>query len=152
MMLVRTMNGVVFLDAAKQSVTVDGLAQSTLFMTEWSTRTVKTALPLRKYTYNLTTGLLSVGWHKQARVTKDWDFQWEEVIGDVASDLLVRTCLTLLSHRVSGDDVLKGLRAEGVDVTGWKLTNHYLGGWLVKSEDKLVPVAELLSHIESANA
>jgi hypothetical protein len=44
-----------------------------------------------------------------------------------AAQLLVKS---LAESSVSGDDIIKALKADGVDVSGWNLKRHNTGGWL----------------------
>lgn len=76
-------------------------------------------------------------------------------IDDITLELTIRLLSTLVSHRVGGDDILKGLKAsieaEGIPtddlLQGWKVKENYLGGWLVSRGDTKSSVNDLVCQV-----
>lgn len=50
----------------------------------------------------------------------------------------------LLSHQVSGDEILKGLKVEGFDISGRRLKENYLSGWNYERSGEVASLTELL--------
>lgn len=60
---------------------------------------------------------------------------------------LTQLILALTSHQVSGDQILKGLRAKGVRLSVSKLSENYLGGWIITKDDHYISVSEMIDAL-----
>lgn len=65
-------------------------------------------------------------------------------ITDISPAINYRCLNQLLSHQVSGDEVLKGLKVEGFDISGYKLRENYLCGWNLEYDGEPVHLSRIL--------
>lgn len=72
-------------------------------------------------------------------------------VNHVYSFTLVRLIKALVSHQVSGEDILKGLRLDMNQgtLTGAKLIENHLGGWNFIHEGKYTDLSKLLNLVVS---
>lgn len=60
----------------------------------------------------------------------------------------MRFLVALINHRVKGDELIKGLRAIGVDL-GLKLVDSYLGGWIIGPDSQeVLTIEQLIQRID----
>jgi len=58
---------------------------------------------------------------------------------------ITQLILALTSHQVSGDQILKGLRVKGIKCDISKLTECFLGGWVITKDDQYISVDEMIN-------
>lgn len=76
----------------------------------------KTSGKATLYTMNLDTGVITTG------------RSYTDVQEDL-SEAQVQLITALISHRLTGDEVIKSLKTLGANVGGITLTNVFIGGW-----------------------
>lgn len=78
-----------------------------------------------------------------------------QYVTDLTHDVTIQLLVTLVSHRVGGDAILKGLKAsigvynpnDSTALKEWKICEGYLGGWFISDDKGKVTVDTLLYHV-----
>lgn len=76
-------------------------------------------------------------------------------VHELTHDVIIQLLVTLVSHRVGGDAILKGLKAsigaynpnDSTALKEWKITEGYLGGWFISDGSNRVTIDTLLYHV-----
>lgn len=129
---------IVYFDRIRSPVYIRGVSGRIVYLEEYSTRRLKYDERYHKFILWLDTGVLESGWFRDMSQDKygnitisDPDFTTITSVHRALSAFVA----ALTVSRVSGEDMIKGLRAWGIELKT-KLTQNYLGGWMISGGAK----------------
>lgn len=122
-------DNVVYLDRIRMPVQLYGVEGRVVFLEEYSTRRLKSDESYRKFMLDVGNGICVCGWWRGYSIVSGEIHTTDREVEVVRGSSTLSSVVTALAlSRVSGEEIVKGLRARGVELKV-KLTQNYLGGW-----------------------